>query len=182
MSSQLILRKRNPVDLFLVSHRAFILIMFAFASPVWADVDMVEKKAVDDAMKTMSSDCEVVMGIDSGVKLTYYNTLRYMSNEVLTSLEKMGLSANADIEQVRVRLSDGREYFLVRAESTTFKCKTPHNLPGEIRAPIETLTDFRLKINPCCTYSFGGDAFAQWAVGNCPFMKPRVIANSICGR
>jgi len=164
--------------------RAVVVIFAAFATPAWAD-SAAEMKAVDTAIAGVGANCEKLVDGSQLSKDSVY--LKYLSNDVLNDLNtllgvKKEYEAYTYIEQVRVRMSDGRQFFLVLHDSASYRCKAPAQLPVKMVHPVEPLTDVRLEINPCCTYTYGGDAMAQWFnLVNCPLSKPKKVASSICG-
>ncbi len=167
-------------DLVLLCVRAAIVISAALATTAWAD-SAAEKKILDAAMGVdeLDANCK---SLADGAELSKNSVyLKHLSNAVLSALDDLAIKKEF-IEQVRVRMSDGRQYFLVLSDSANYRCKVPVQLPVTMVHPVEPLTDVRLEINPCCTYTYGGDALAQWFnLVNCPLSKPKKLAPLVCG-
>lgn len=124
-----------------------------------------------------SAGCEPI----SNTNLSDGVTLKTLDGDILAALEKY--MNGEEIDQVRVKTRDGHQFFFVQSESISYRCKKAADLPVVVlHHPIEPVTDVLLQFNPCCTYTYGGDALAQWFnLVNCPLSKPKKLANSVCG-
>lgn len=164
-----------------LSANVILALSFLFAvstSASWADSASdklaAEKAEAEYVKKAFNEVCSPISSETYlGAKPNEGPALKTISPELLASLVTYKIDAK-EVDQVRVRMSDGTQYFLVLKDSMSFKCDKPKELPGKIMHPVEPTTDIRMSVNPCCTYTYGSDATGKWYnLANCPLTRPK---------